>query len=141
MIKDVLISIKGIQGIDGDTDTIEFKTTGRYGVKNGGYYMSYEENELMGAKGIKTILHVKEDDTVVLQRSGAMQSRLIVQKGKRNACFYSTPQGELMIGIFGENVENSLKENGGRLSMCYTIDSNLQLISRNEVEILVKEVN
>lgn len=141
MMKDVLINIKGVQGIDGDTDTVEFTTTGRFGVKNGGYYMSYEENELMGAKGIKTVLHVKEDDTVVLQRSGAMQSRLVVQKGKRNACFYNTPQGELMIGIFGEKIKNCLRDNGGKLSMCYTIDSNLQLISRNEVEISVKEVN
>ncbi len=140
MMKDALIKIKGIQGIDGDTDTIEYTTTGRFGKKNDGFYMSYFESEAMGDDPIKTVVHIKGDDTVILQRSGGMNSRLVVEKGKRNTCFYSTPQGSLSIGIFGEAVINSLNENGGSLSMCYTIDSNSQLISRNQVEISVKEV-
>ncbi len=140
MMKDALIKIKCIQGIDGDTDTIEYTTTGRFGKKNDGYYMSYFESEAMGEKSIKTVIHIKSDDSVILQRSGGMNSRLVVEKGKRNTCFYSTPQGSLSIGIFGESIINSLAENGGSLSMCYTIDSNSQLISRNQVEISVKEV-
>ncbi|MBQ9965126.1 MAG: DUF1934 domain-containing protein [Clostridia bacterium] len=140
MMKDALIKIKGIQGINGDTDTIEYTTTGRFGKKNDGYYMSYFESEAMGEKSIKTVIHIKSDDSVILQRSGGMNSRLVVEKGKRNTCFYSTPQGSLSIGIFGESIINSLAENGGSLSMCYTIDSNSQLISRNQVEISVKEV-
>ena len=140
MMKDALIKIKGVQGIDGDTDTIEYTTTGRFGMKNDGFYMSYFESEAMGEDPIKTVVHIKGDDTVILQRSGGMNSRLVVEKGKRNTCFYSTPHGSLSIGIFGEAVINSLKENGGSLSMCYTIDSNSQLISRNKVEISVKEV-
>lgn len=140
MMKDALIKIKGVQGIDGDTDIIEYTTTGRFGMKNDGFYMSYFESEAMGEDPIKTVVHIKGDDTVILQRSGGMNSRLVVEKGKRNTCFYSTPHGSLSIGIFGEAVINSLKENGGSLSMCYTIDSNSQLISRNKVEISVKEV-
>ena len=43
-------------------------------------------------------------------------------------------------GIFGEKIENNLTEQGGKLYMSYTIDSNLQLVSRNVVEINVREV-
>lgn len=140
MMKDVLINIKSTQGIENDTDTIEFTTLGRFGYSESGYMMSYDEGELLGVKGVKTVLRVKNDDSVVLRRYGELKSRLTVQKGIRNTCFYSTPQGDIIMGIFGESVNNKLSESGGSFSMSYTIDSNLKLISRNLVEISVKEV-
>ncbi len=140
MMKDVLINIKGTQGIENDTDTIELTTVGRFGYSESGYMMAYDEGELLGVKGVKTVLRVKNDGTVVLRRYGKLKSRLTVQKGIRNTCFYSTPQGDIIIGIFGESVNNELSESGGSFSMSYTIDSNLRLISRNVVEISVKEV-
>ena len=45
-----------------------------------------------------------------------------------------------MLGIFGENITNDLNKNGGDLSMCYTIDIENAFISRNTVEISIKEV-
>lgn len=139
-MKEVLIKITGTQGLDGDTDSVELTTVGKLGFKDGQFLITYDESEMMGVKGIKTILMVKEDNTVILKRSGSYQSRLVVQQGVRNSCFYSTPHGDLFIGIFGESVEHSLTALGGRLNMSYTIDSNLQLISRNTVEIDIKGV-
>ncbi len=43
------------------------------------------------------------------------------------------------MGIFGENVRSSLDENGGSLFMSYTIDVNYGMLSRNKVEISVRE--
>ena len=139
-MKEVLIRITGTQGIDDDTDSVELTTVGRLGVKDGQFLITYDESEMMGVKGIKTSLMIKEDNTVVLKRTGAYQSRLIVQQGVRNSCFYSTPHGDLFIGIFGECVEHNLSGGGGTINMSYTIDSNLQLISRNTVKINIKEV-
>ena len=67
-----------------------------------------------------------------------MESRLVVEEGKRSTCYYNTPQGELLIGIFGESVKTELNSGGGKIHMKYTIDSNLNLISRNTVDISVK---
>lgn len=141
MMKDVIISIKGTQGLNEETDTIEFTTDGRFGEKDGSYLITYDESEILGMKNVKTCLYVKPDNSVILQRSGTVQSRLVVEEGRRSTCFYSTPQGDLLIGIFGETVKHDLKKNGGSISMKYTIDSNLNLISRNTVNITVKEVN
>lgn len=140
-MKDVLIYIKGVQGLDGDTDTIELTTAGKYGLKNGSHYISYDDSEMLGVKNVKTVVHVKSDNTVVLQRSGGMQSRLVIKHGERNSCHYSTVQGNLVLGIFGESVENRLLDSEKTLKMTYTIDSNSRLISRNVVEISIKEVN
>lgn len=139
-MKDVLISIKGTQGIDDTSDTVQLTTIGKLGFKNGMVMLSYEESEIVGAKGIKTLLRVKDSDTMILQRTGPVQSRLTIQKGVRNNCFYSTQFGDMMIGIFGETVECNMTPQGGTVKMSYTIDTNLQLVSRNVVEISVKEV-
>lgn len=142
MIKDVLINIKGVQGIDDDSDTIEFITDGRFGYKEGEYYISYDESAMLDSgDSVKTQIYIKPDNSVVLQRTGSIKSRILIEKGVRNNCFYSTPIGDLTIGVFGEELLYDLTESGGNINLKYTIDSDLKLISRNEVNISIKEVN
>ncbi len=142
MIKDVIIDIKTEQTVDRNTDQIEFTTDGRFGFKDGSYFISYDESKLLDVEGeIKTTLYVKPDNSVVLQRKGAYNSRMVIEKGVRNNCFYATPHGELSLGIFGEKVFWDLNQNGGKISMKYTIDTDLQLLSRNSVNISIREVN
>lgn len=141
MMKDVLIKIKGIQGIGGEKETVELTTTGRYGIRNGEYLVAYAEDGVVGDGRTKTSLRIKKDGSVHLSRTGDINSRLTVKKGERNVCLYGTPYGDMQIGIYGETVDNNLSADGGSFAMSYTIDSNLQLVSRNIVEILIKEVN
>ncbi len=142
MIKDVIINIKTEQRVGDNTDTIDFTTDGRFGIKDGSYFISYDESELLEVEGaVKTTLYIKSENSVVMQRKGDYQSRMVIEKGVRNNCFYVTPMGELTLGIFGEKVKTSFSENGGSISMNYTIDTNSQLLSRNKVNISVKEVN
>lgn len=142
MIKDVIISIKTEQTVGDSTDTIEFTTDGRFGIKDGSYFISYEESRLLEVDGdVKTTLYIKPDNSVIMQRNGAYSSRMVIEKGVRNNCFYVTPMGELSLGIFGEKVKTAFSESGGSIDMNYTIDTNLQLLSRNSVNISVKEVN
>lgn len=142
MIKDVIIDIKTEQTVDGNTDTIEFTTDGRFGIKDGSFFISYDESQLLEVDGeVKTTVFIKPDNSVVMQRNGAYNSRMVIEKGVRSNCFYSTPMGQLSLGIFGEKVKSNLSENGGNLVMNYTIDTDLKLFSRNRVNITVKEVN
>lgn len=140
MMKDVIIKIKGTQGIDGEQDEIELTTDGRFGKRGDSYYMTYDESAMLGIDSVKTSIYIKPDNSVILQRTGAVESRLVVESGKRSSCYYNTAQGELIIGIFGETVKTELGLNGGKIHMCYTVDSNLKLISRNTVDITVREV-
>ena len=142
MIKDVIIEIKTEQTVDCDTDQIEFTTDARYGFKDGSYFVSYDESQLLEVDGeVKTTLFVKPDNSIVLQRKGAYNSRMVIEKGIRNNCFYQTPHGELSLGIFGEKVFSRLNDNGGEISMKYTIDTGSQMLSRNNVNISIREVN
>ena len=142
MIKDVIIEIKTEQSLDGQSDSIEFSTDGRFGMKDGSYFISYDESGLLDVEGhIKTTLYVKPDNTVVLQRKGSYNSRMVIEKGVRTSCFYSTPVGDLLLGIFGEKVLSNLNENGGSVAITYLIDADAKLLSRNKVNISVREVN
>lgn len=137
-MKDVFINIKGTQGLGDDSDVIEFSTEGKLDKKSGEYFLYYREGETFGEKSVKTKVSVLKDGSVTIERTGSISSKLLVKDGVRNSCFYSSPQGELVIGIFGEKVENDLEN--GRLYMSYAIDSNLVTVSRNTVEITLKEV-
>ncbi len=142
MIKDVIIEIKTEQSLEGQSDTIEFSTDGRFGIKDGSYFISYDESGLLDIEGqIKTTLYVKPDNTVVLQRKGSYNSRMVIEKGVRTNCFYSTPVGDLLLGIFGEKVLSNLNENGGSVALTYLIDADSKLLSRNKVNISIREVN
>ena len=140
MIKDVLITVVGIQGIDGEEDTVELTTEGRFGLRDGKYFLSYDEGQIVEAGRVKTKIFINSPDSVVLQRTGDISSRMEITAGERKSCFYSTPVGDICIGIYGENIELDLKENGGNINLVYTIDSDLKLISRNRVKITFKEV-
>lgn len=140
MIKDVIINIKGVQGIDDQTDTVELTTEGRFGIKDGKYFLSYEEGQLIENGQVKTHIYINSPNSVVLQRKGAVESRMEIEKDKRNSCFYLTQVGELSLEIYGEKLDIDLNESGGKIDMVYTIDSDLRLVSRNQVEITVKEV-
>ena len=142
MIKDVLISIKGEQIIDGSADTIEFITDGRFGIKDGKYFLSYDDSQMLDTnETVKTYIHIDSEDSLILQRKGKINSKMVIQKNTRNSCIYDTTQGRLVIGIFGEELKLDLNDNGGEIQMSYVIDSDLRLISRNKVNITIKEVN
>ena len=48
--------------------------------------------------------------------------------------------GEFFIDIYGEQVKSTLSENGGTVSLVYSLNMNATPIGRNRIEITVKEV-
>ena len=140
-MKKVIIKIRGTQGIDGEKEVIELDTVGTMRKQDNTYILTYKEGEMLGENKVTTKLSVTENHTAVMERNGDMCSRLVIEKGKRNNCFYESPYGSLAIGIFGEYIENRLTDSGGSLEMSYNIDSNLVPISKNKVEITVNEAD
>lgn len=136
MNKDVLINIKGVQKVDGDSDVIEMVTVGRYYKKNEYYYICYDESAATGFEGVKTTLKAK-GSTVTLIRNGASRSQLVIEAGVRHQCQYGTEYGDLTIGVTGDLVRNELSDEGGKLQMRYSLDINTSLASENEIYISV----
>ena len=140
-MKDVLIDIKGIQNVDGEDDITELTTVGKMDVIAGKTYLRYEDRTGDSDEGISCLIKLDpKDDSIIMQRSGSFNSRMYIKKGQRHICHYETPAGTFTMGIFGENTDIKMGDEGGRVFMSYTIDINHSLMSRNSVEIKVKEV-
>lgn len=135
-----LISVTGIQEVDGEKDKIELQTVGKYIMKPDHAYIGYKEyDEENPSVSSNNIIKVENDNKVTIIRNGEIQSRLILEKGRRHQCHYRTMVGDMMIGVFADTINNELNDNGGKLHVSYSLDFNNELISNNEFYIDVQE--
>lgn len=142
MKKDVLIKIVGTQTADGDSDVVELLTTGSFYKKNDSYYILYDESEVTGFDGSRTVLRYDEGSRrVTMTRSGASHSQLIIEEGRRHQCNYDTGYGSLIIGISCNHLISSLTEEGGDIDFGYSLDVNSALTSENKVHVVVGQDN
>lgn len=141
-MNNVIINIKGKQKYadSKDWDITEFTTEGILEQTLGGYRIVYDESEMIGAKDVKSEILIEDSTKAVISRSGDISSRMTIEKSKRHSCFYSTPEGDFTIGIFGETVRTDIKGIKGEIYMSYTIDVNSSLISENKMEIKIKGI-
>lgn len=136
---DVLISITGTQLVDGERDTIELTTTGGMDPAGDGWRLTYEESAATGMEGVTTSILVKPGE-VLLERTGKMNSLLVLQKGRRHQCSYDTPYGTFLLGVYTSELISTLSRSGGELRFSYTLDMSAGLMSSHDVHISVKEV-
>lgn len=140
MEKEYIISIVGIQEIDGEKDKIEVMTTGEYIKKNGHRYIKYKEYDNDNPSIVTdTVVKVENDKKVTIIRYGEHPSRLILEKDVRHQCHYSTIMGDLMMGVYTSKIDHTLKDDGGEIKVKYQLDFFADLVSDNEFHITVKE--
>ena len=139
MEKDVIISIRGTQDYSGtDPDTMELVTEGKLAVQDGALCLSYEESELTGMEGTTTVFQV-EPEKVTLLRLGSVQSEMVFEEGRRHMSLYSTPYGNMEIGVRPRRLNSTLELTGGRLEIDYDIEINHMLAGQSLFRIDVRE--
>ena len=139
MEKDVIISIRGTQDYSGtDPDTMELVTEGKLAVQDGALRLSYEESELTGMEGTTTVFQV-EPEKVTLLRLGSVQSEMVFEEGRRHMSLYSTPYGNMEIGVRARRLNSTLELTGGRLEIDYDIEINHMLAGQSLFRIDVRE--
>lgn len=134
-----IISVTGIQEVDGEKDKIEVIVTGDYIEKNGHRYIKYKEYDAEDPNIVLDTVVKVEDGKVSIIRMGDRPSRLILQQGVRHQCHYNTVMGDLMMGVYTSAIEDNLTDNGGDLVARYQLDFFSDLVSDNEFHINVKE--
>ena len=139
MEKDVIISIRGTQDYSGtDPDTMEPVTEGKLAVQDGALCLSYEESELTGMEGTTTVFQV-EPEKVTLLRLGSVQSEMVFEEGRRHMSLYSTPYGNMEIGVRARRLNSTLELTGGQLEIDYDIEINHMLAGQSLFRIDVRE--
>lgn len=134
-----VIEMKSIQSIYSDKTETELITSGKFRRSGENFLISYLDSEATGFDGSETEITVTGNKFASIIRRGTSSSDLVIEPGKRHHCHYSTPYGEMVIGIYTHAIENKLSENGGSLYMKYTIDINTSYMSDNEIIMNIKK--
>ena len=140
MSKKVLISVKTIQYIDGQPESVELITQGEYYKEGNEYFAEYQESEISGMEGTKTIMKIN-DDTLRIMRSGTTTSDLMFKKGIDHLSLYNTPFGTLEVMIKPKKVDININENGGNVKLAYKMEAFGLDTIENALELSIKEIN
>ena len=137
-MKDVIISVTGVQhGPDGP-DSLQLVTAGQYGMDSDRICMTWEESELTGMEGTHTSLTV-QPHAVTLSREGTMNTRMEFEEGKKHYFLYDTPYGSTTLGLNTHRIRNGLGYHGGDIEIDYVVDMDQSVVGRNRFYIQVRE--
>ena len=137
-MKDVIISVTGVQqGVNG-RDAMELVTAGQYGQDEKETLLTWQESELTGMEGTKTSLRVQPRG-VVLSREGALNTRMEFEEGRKRYFLYETPFGSATMGLNTRRIVNRLGAHGGEIEIDYSVDMDDTIVGRNRFFIRVQE--
>lgn len=135
-MKKAIIKITDRHFQDGEEYEAELTTSGEFEITENGCRVVYTETD-EELENCVTTLDVEGARKISMTRAGKYNTEMIIEKDRRHSCFYQTPYGELMMGIFANNISNDMTENGGTLNFSYTIDFNNTPASENELVVSV----
>lgn len=142
MTKDIIITISGLHGTDGDADEpIEIITPGQYFYKNGKHYVMFDEVMEGLEEAVKSTIKFTENQMELI-RNGAATTRMVFQPGQEHMVIYQTPMGPLSISLYTEDMDASLTENHMNLEINYSLKTEGIVITESTVhlEICPKEL-
>ena len=136
-MKDVIISVTGVQqGVNGP-DAMELVTAGQYGQDEKETLLTWQESELTGMEGTETTFEIGPR-RVILRRSGSVSSQMVFEEGQQHTSLYETPYGELTVDIQTSRLLHNLTERGGLMEIKYSIAVEHVVTGRNCFKIRVR---
>lgn len=137
MLKDVIINMKNIHGVDESEDTLDFLTDGYYSHEDGISCISYEESDVTGLAGTRTSVIIMPD-RIVVDRDGRITSRMEFREGEKSEFLYSTPYGKATMGLRTRKIDKKFGESGGHATIDYDIDVEHTVFAKNKLILDVK---
>ena len=140
MTKDVLIAIKGMQfeGAE-DPEEIEVIQRGQYYERNGAHYLMYDEPVEGSSEIIKNRIKFRENEVQVAKK-GAVNTTLTFTKNEKNMTNYSTPFGNLVIGIDTQAINLEVSESKMDIKVDYALDINYEFLADCKISIEVSSL-
>lgn len=139
-MKDITLKITSKQNMgDHEEEQMEFVTDGKFYTRNGAGYIVYDETEMSGLMGCKTVIKLK-DQSVKMKRDGEVgfNTELQFEEGKRYSSIYETPYGAIGLEVFTKEVANNLdmEKGEGIIDVLYQIS--IEGVAEGENRITIK---
>ncbi len=136
-----LIDILGTQTPENaEKDTISFTTVGGYmSTKTGNRLIRYKEYDPDNPSVHLTTMIKVENKQISIIRNGDLKGQLILELDKRHQCYYPTPLGSVIVGIYTKKMDIDMNNSGGKISVEYTLDFDSTVVSENTFAINVRK--
>ena len=139
----ILIEIKGTQRYGKDTDVTELTTFGTIRDDGVAYIIRYKEELEEPEESVTVTVRVNKDESAVeMTRSGRSHASLLIERSKRHLCNYGTEFGNMLMGVYGRDIEADIEKYIGCiqkeltfLKPKYDIDFNGAVASQNKVRL------
>lgn len=107
-MKNITLEIKAAIIQDkGQRQDIDMITEGTWHEKSGAIYITYDESEMSGMEGSRTLLKI-EDHQITLTRMGDHHSKMVFSKEESFNGLYHTPYGNFEMKIITAAIKNNL---------------------------------
>ncbi len=129
MTKDVIIGISGLQFTgEENAESLEVIAPGQYYYRDGKHYVKYEE-VVEGFEEKNENLVKIGPRKVEVTKKGLTNVHMVFEEKKKNVTCYTTPFGNLMIGIKGNGVSIREEEKNILVKADYTLDINYEYVA------------
>lgn len=135
----VTLKILGTQKtFDGEENTIELITQGKYYEKSDSIFLVYDESEISGMEGSTTTLKI-ENEKIMMKRFGSSESKLVFEKNEKHRTSYATIYGEMEMEVVTSEI--NIKKNEEvleKIDLSYklNISQNIEMENTLSIDIL-----
>ena len=128
MTKDVLITIRGVHTMDEEDNDVEMIVRGDYYQKNGKHYVLYEELLEGFKEPVKNIIKITPT-SMDITKKGTATTHMLFEKNRKNISCYSTPLGEMVVGIQANHFAVDEQADSLKVNVDYSLDINYEHMS------------
>ena len=138
MTKEVMVSIKGLQ-FDQSADSEEIETIqwGQYYKKNGTHYVIYDELMEGCEEPTKNIIKFRERELNLTKR-GLVNVYMVFEENKKNVTYYTTPYGNLLIGLMATSVDVNESDKNINIQVEYQLEVNYEFLADCTITMNIK---
>lgn len=139
MTKDVLISIAGLRYEAEEKEIVEVINRGEYYCKNGKHYIIYDEISEDSPKDVTKCTVKISKDRIELIKNGYNHVHMNFELKRNNYSCYSTPFGDLMMGITTTSIDLLESDKQILANLQYELAINYEHASNYDLRIEVSE--
>ncbi|MCR4691636.1 MAG: DUF1934 domain-containing protein [Lachnospiraceae bacterium] len=137
MTKDVLISVEGLHFSSEEVPgKVEVINAGNY-YKEDDYHCVMYEEAMEGFDQVTENLIRFKDGAAYLQKKGIINVDMQFEENRKNTSCYTTPFGDVMLGITTTSVSISEQEDQIVLDVDYELDANYERLADCKIRIRV----
>ena len=138
-MRNVEIEFVSEQQYHDDRESSKLKARGTLQEQDGIKVISYTEPDSEMGK-CETIVRVINNNFIEMKRNGVYETTFLIEEGKTHSCVYRTPFGEMPMEIVAQRVNAQIPEVSGKILLCYTLESNGEIIGENNLLMKINEV-